>query len=116
MFLFQDSLKFYKDISKCKNIEELLLYEISEASQRSIGLALLYFPEFIQNIEKYMQVQLKFYNLVITSFNPQIPVSAGAQIRRHNAEKTTQIEKELFQIKDTILKDFKKYAKKYTMS
>ena len=86
MFHFQDSLAYFPEVGNCKTREQLFSKSHSISAQRAMGLALLYFPKMAPLIETYIINQVAYYNLVISSFNPDIPANAGGQAQVHSPD------------------------------
>ena len=83
-------------------------------AQRAMGLALLYFKGIVPLLENYIKNQVAYYNLVISSFNPDIPANAGGQVRVHSLDKINKITQDLFQSKNEIIAALKANVRKYT--
>ncbi|MEW6739793.1 MAG: hypothetical protein ACOYU2_04295 [Nitrospirota bacterium] len=113
MFYFQDSLTYYNQVATCRIRDQLLQLNHSIPAQRAMGLALLYFPNFVSILDTYIRNQISYYNLVVSSYNPKIPANAGAQARVHNKSQLEAAENNLFQSKDKIIDELKANVKKY---
>jgi len=79
MFEFHASLRYVQEVQMCRTLDQL--FEISSSPQagKAYGLALLYFPELVDPLDRYSNSQIVFYDALVTVFNPKIPANAGAQ-------------------------------------
>lgn len=114
MYHFQDSLIYYNQVATCRTLDQLLQLTHSIPANRAMGLALLYFPNFVSMFDTYLRNQISYYDLVVSSYNPSIPANAGAQARVHNKSQLETIENNLSQSKDKIIDELKANVKKYT--
>ena len=114
MFNFQDSLSYYSDIANCKTREQLYSKSHSIPAQRAMGIAMIYFPNIAPNIEVYLKYLVEYYNVIITSFDPNIPANAGGQARVNNKKQIEEIEHRLFLVKNDIIQTIEKNVRKYT--
>lgn len=114
MFHFQDSLAYYNQVGACKTLDQLLQQNQCIPANRAMGLALLYFPSLVPFLDTYLRNQIAYYDIVVSSYNENIPFSAGAQSRVHNKIQSEEIEQKLFQSKNEIINELKANVKKYT--
>ena len=112
MFEFHDSLKYIQDVQTCETLEQLFEHSRSPQSGKSLGLALLYFPDLVEPLENYSHSQVSFYQSIISSFNPSIPHNAGAQAVVEGSYLAPM--KELNNCKQVVMDALVLNAKKYT--
>lgn len=113
MLYFQESLAYFSEVGTCKTLDQLYSKSHSVPAQKAMGLAMLYFPKIAPLIESYIKIQVEYYQLVVSSFNPNIQANAAGQVRVHNKEKIEIVENNLFQAKNIIIDRLKKNVKKY---
>ena len=114
MFHFQDSLEYYNQVGACRTLDQLEKKTHRISANRAMGLALLYFQNLAPLFDIYLRNQIAYYHLILESFNPNIPATAGAQARVHNKTALKKIEQNLFQSKDNLIDAIKMNTKKYT--
>jgi hypothetical protein len=114
MFHFQDSLLYFNELATCKNRDQLLQNTASIPANRAMGLALLYFPALAPLLGTYIRYYVEYYELLVTTYDPNIPANAGAQARVHAKEELQNIESRLFKAKKELLNAINENAKKYT--
>jgi hypothetical protein len=112
----QDSLLFYNDVGACKTLDQLLACTHSQAGNRAMGLALLYFPSFVAILEAYLMSLVQYYNVVVSSFNPNIPATAGAQALVHDHDNVSEIQRNLFELKNKLINELQTNVRKYVKS
>lgn len=110
----QDSLLYYNQVGASKTLDQLLQQTHSIPANRAMGIALLYFPNIAPILDTYLRNLVQYYNVVVSSFNPNIPANAAAQAMVHNKEQTEEIERKLFESKNQIIDELKANVKKYT--
>lgn len=114
MFQFQDSLTYYSQVGTCKDLDSLLQNSHSVSAQRTLGLALLYFPKLAPALEDYCRAQVSYYSVIVSLYKPDIPATAAAQARVHNKQAVEDVERKLFSSKDKVLDELKMGIKQCT--
>ena len=114
MFHFQDSLAYFPEVGNCKTREQLFSKSHSIPAQKAMGIALLYFPQIAPLIETYILNQIAYYNIIISSFNPDIPANAGGQAQVNCPDKIKKVTQDLFKSKNKIIESLQVNVKKYT--
>ena len=114
MFHVQDSLLYYNQVGASKTLDQLLQHTHSIPANRAMGLALLYFPNLVPILDTYLRNLVQYYDVVVSSYRPNIPASAGSQAMVHNKEQTEEITRNLFMSKNKLIEELRKNIKSYT--
>lgn len=77
------TMTWYLDMSRSRSIEDLTLHSQSPEARLGYNLACLYFPSLREPIGAYCDRMIEVHNFLCDAFDPQIPITAGAQACRH---------------------------------
>ena len=113
MFEFSDSVMFVQDVHNCKTRDQLLHLSVPPQTRKAYGLALLYFPNLVEPLNRYTLAQVSFYNSLLNLFDQNIPANAGGQASVNDAHKPIEdnLYKEKDHVMDALILNAKKYAK-----
>ena len=114
MFYFTDSLNWIQQLNNCITKGEIFSLAQSKDSRKALSLCLLYFPDLVDFVDKYMIAQSNYYNMVVGIFNESIPANAGGQAIFNNAnyEKVfNELIESRINFENSIINCSKKYLK-----
>jgi hypothetical protein len=113
LFLFQDSLRYVQDVYNCESQSQLYQLGFCAQTNKSLGLALLYFPGLVEPLSKYSDAQLSFYHSVVSIYRASVNSNVGAQVVGNQKHKQALVDLSNAQ-KDAIdeaIRNAKKYTK-----
>lgn len=84
MFHFSDSFGWMVEINNSMTKEELFEKAQSMEARKALSLCLLYFPDLVDDANKYVFSMVEYYKFVVDIFNADIPHNAGAQALAHD--------------------------------
>ena len=79
MFHFSDSFGWVLQLNNSMTKEEIFSRSQSTDARKALSLCLLYFPDLVNNANKYIFAIQEYYKFVVTVFDSAIPHNAGAQ-------------------------------------
>lgn len=110
---FSASLVWIQSLNGSTSQKEVFALAQSVDARKSLSVALLYFPEFVTAANEYILAQQNYYASVVTSYNPNIPITAGGQaaVNSPNINEVTEL---LFAKKNAFENQMVASAPKYT--
>ena len=114
MFHFTISLEWLQYLNGSTTQEAVFALAQCPEARKALSLCLLYFPEMVDAANNYVLSQQKYYDVVASSFKPDIPFTAGGQAIVHSRDQYDAATKNLFNKKNAFENLIVSNAKKYT--
>lgn len=112
MLHFSNSIEWVVQLHNSKSKEELFSRSQSIDARKALSLSLLYFPDLVDEINKYIISMQEYYGFAVTIFDQSIMHNAGAQVLVHQDGK--KLLDHLLSSKNSLENLIVKKSEKYT--